>query len=71
MELSQALKRFRKEYKVTQKQAAQACGVTERNYQDYEYGKVAPSALALISLADYYDISLDYLAGRSDNAKRK
>lgn len=33
MELSIALKRFRKELKITQKQAAAAANVSERNYQ--------------------------------------
>ena len=66
MELSVALKRFRKEMKVTQKQASIAANVSERNYQDYEYGKVIPTATVLISLADNFDVSLDYLTGRSD-----
>lgn len=68
MELSTALKRFRKEFKITQKQAAQAANVSERNYQDYEYGKVIPTVTVLISLADYFDVSLDYLVGRTDNS---
>lgn len=67
MELSIALKRFRKEKKITQKQAAIAAGVSERNFQDYEYGKVVPAVTVLISLADIYNVSLDYLVGRSDN----
>ena len=70
MELSTALKRFRKEFKVTQKQAAIAANSSERNYQDYEYGKVVPSATVLIALADYFDVSLDYLCGRSDDPTR-
>lgn len=70
MDLSCALRRFRKAYKVTQKQAAIASGVTERNYQDYEYGKVVPSAMVLIALADYFDVSLDYLVGRSNDPAR-
>ena len=70
IELASALKRFRKTYKITQKLAASAAGVTERNYQDYEYGKVIPTALVLIALADYFDVSLDYLCGRSDDPKR-
>ncbi len=65
--LPSALKRFRKEFKVTQKQAASAANVAERVYQSYEYGKVVPTATVLIALADYFDVSLDYLVGRSDN----
>ncbi len=49
-----------------QKQAAAAANISERNYQDYEYGKCYPTALGLVFLADYFDVSLDYLMGRSD-----
>lgn len=69
MTIAEAFKRFRKEFKVTQKQAALAAEVTERNYQSYEYGQSVPSATVLIALADYYGVSLDYLVGRSDNPK--
>ena len=71
MTLADALKRFRKERKVTQKQAAEIAGVAERVYQSYEYGKVAPTAPVLIALADYFDVSLDYLVGRSDDPARR
>lgn len=71
MQLSDALKRFRKEYKLTQKAAAETAGVAERVYQSYEYGKVVPTATVLIALADYYDISLDYLVGRSDDPQHR
>lgn len=69
IELSTALKQFRKEFKVTQKQAALAAEVSERVYQAYEYGKVIPTATTLISLANYFDVSIDYLVGRTDNPK--
>lgn len=67
MKLNEALKRCRKFRKVTQKQAAQSAGVTESMYQFYEYGKNDPTAKVLIALADFYEVSLDYLVGRSDN----
>ncbi len=71
MLLPDALKRFRKEYKVTQKHAAEISGVAERVFQSYEYGKVVPTVTVLISLADFFDVSLDYLVGRSDDPARK
>ena len=71
MSLPDALKRFRKLRKVTQKQAASAAGVAERVYQSYEYGKVVPAVTVLISLADYFDVSLDFLVGRSDDPERR
>ena len=71
MSLSEALRRFRKSVKITQKQAAEIDGVAERVYQSYEYGKVIPAATVLIAIADYFDVSLDYLCGRSDDPARR
>ena len=71
MSLSEALRRFRKSVKITQKQAAEIAGVDERVYQSYEYGKVIPAATVLIAIADYFDVSLDYLCGRSDDPARR
>jgi len=53
----------------TQLQVAQAIGITERNYQYYEAGKREPSMSNLIALADFFDVTLDYLVGRSDKPK--
>lgn len=71
MSLSEALRRFRKSVKITQEQAAEVAGVAERVYQSYEYGKVIPAATVLIAIADYFDVSLDYLCGRSDDPARR
>lgn len=65
------LRTIRKSHKATQKQVAVAVGVTERNYQDWEYGNTKPGFDALIALADYFDVSLDYLVGRSDDPTRR
>lgn len=70
-ELSAQFKKIRTEKGLTQKQVADGIGITEQAYQRYEYGKTVPSALVLISLADFFDISLDYLVGRSDDPARK
>ena len=64
------LKSIRKEKKNTQKQVAQAINITERNYQNYELNEKKPGFDNLIALADYFDVSLDYLVGRSDDPKR-
>ena len=64
------LKDLRKNNNVTQKQLAFDISLSERNYQSLEYGNVKPSYETLIKLADYFDVSLDYLVGRSDDPKR-
>ncbi len=70
IDLAAQFKKVRQSQKLTQKQVADGIGVTEQAYQRYEYGKVVPSALVLIALADFFDVSLDYLVGRSDDPAR-
>ncbi len=38
-------------------------------YCNYEQGKREPTASVLERMADYYDVSVDYLLGRSDSRK--
>lgn len=64
-DLGARFKLVRKEKKLTQKQVADGIGVPERQYQYYEYGKNTPSALLLCALADYFNVPLDFLTGRS------
>lgn len=67
MTLSDGLRRFRKEFKLTQKQIASSIDVAESLYQRYEYGKVVPSANVLIDISNNFNVSIDYLVGRTDN----
>lgn len=67
MTLSDGLRRFRKEFKLTQKQIAASIDVAESLYQRYEYGKVVPSATVLMDISNKFNVSLDYLVGRTDN----
>jgi len=64
------LKLMRKQGKLTQVEMSVILGCTERHYQNYEYNKATPDFKGLIALADYFDVSIDYLVGRSDNPKR-
>jgi transcriptional regulator with XRE-family HTH domain len=66
---SERLKRLREEKNNTQAQMAKLIDKTLRHYQDIEYGKVNVSMTILIALADYFDVSMDYLAGRTDNSE--
>lgn len=66
MTYAEALKRFRREYNLTQKQVADTAKLFPQGYQVYEYGR-EPSVSLLCKLADTYDVSLDYLTGRTDN----
>lgn len=67
---SQRLKTLRKGKKLKQSEVAALLNVTVRHYQEIEYGKIDIPTSKLIILADYFDVSLDYLVGRSDDPTR-
>ena len=50
----------------TQEQTAKATGMTLRHYQRFEAGDSLPGFDNLCALADHFEVSLDYLAGRTD-----
>jgi len=60
------LKELRQSHNKTLKQMGEILGITQRNYQRYETGEVDPPLSRAIALADYFNVSLDYLVGRSD-----
>ena len=64
---SEQLKLCRTKMNTTQKELAKQIGLSERAYQHYESDTREPTLSNLIALADYFDVSLDYLVGRSDN----
>ena len=58
------LRAIRRESGETQAQVAGA--IATRYYQKLESGENLPGAELLIALADHFEVSLDYLMGRSD-----
>lgn len=58
---------LRKKGKYTQADLAAVLGVNYRTYAHYEKGDRDMSPEVLIKLADFYQVSIDYLLGRTDN----
>lgn len=58
------LKALRKEHKLSQTEIAKILNIVQATYNGYETGKYEPSIETLCKLADYYNVSLDYLVGR-------
>lgn len=71
MSFSERLREIRISLNLTQKQVYDAVGMSAIGYQRYEYGDREPAFQNLIALADYFDVSLDYLVGRSDDPARR
>lgn len=61
------LKSLRQSKNLTQKQLATEINASERGIQNYEAGVRKPTYDILIALADYFDVSIDYLVGRTDD----
>ena len=68
MTVAESLRRFRKEFHLTQKDIADVLEVTPQAYQVYEV-KVKPSAEVIVKIADAFNVSADYLLGRCDSPK--
>lgn len=59
------LRELRKNHGLTMKQFGAAMGVAESTVSLYESGKRSPDPQTLIRIADYFDVSIDYLCGRT------
>ena len=66
MEFGKLLAKLRKEKGVLQKEVANHLNVTVATISNYEKGVHMPDLNTLIMLADYFDVSTDYLLQRTD-----
>jgi len=65
MAFYQRLKDLKDDASLTQREAADLIGVSMNHYGKYERGETDIPFEKAIILADYYDVTLDYIAGRS------
>lgn len=63
---SERLIKLRKEKRLSQIALAKEIGISSRAYQEYEYEKSEPGMGNLVKIADIFNVSLDYLTGRTD-----
>ena len=64
--LAERLKTLREGRRIYQKEMAELLGLSLRGYQCYETDESEPKLAALIALDDFYQVSIDYLVGRTD-----
>ena len=65
IEFNRIITLLRKERGITQKQAAQDLGISQAQLSHYEKGIRECGLAFVVQVADYYDVSCDYLLGRS------
>ncbi|MBO5340454.1 MAG: helix-turn-helix transcriptional regulator [Oscillospiraceae bacterium] len=63
---NERLKSLRKERNLTQEEVGQQINVSRYAVLLYEKGTSCPEMKGLIGLADYFNVSIDYLVGRTD-----
>lgn len=68
--MHERLTRLRKEKKLTQEQLAKNVGITRSALSQYEIGTRSPDYEIVRRIAEYFDVSIDYLVGRTADPKR-
>lgn len=62
---------LRRDQRLTLLQLGEVLGLTKAAVGNLEHGRKKPSIDIACALADYFDVSLDYLVGRSDDPMRR
>ncbi len=65
-EFANRLRRLREQERRSRKVLSELCGLPHDAIRKYERGEVKPNMDALISLADHFEVSLDYLTCRKN-----
>ncbi len=65
------IRALREDHDKKQTELAEYLGIQQNTYSDYETGKITVPIDALIKLADYYQVTLDYLVGREVPKKNR
>lgn len=64
------IRNLREDHDKTQREMADYLNIKQTTYSKYELGKINVPIEMLIKIADYYDVSLDYLVGRKRKHKK-
>lgn len=67
--IGKRLKLLRTNLKLTQQQLADKCNIYQSTYNHYETGYSLIKIIPIYSICKTYNISMDYLVGRSNNTK--
>lgn len=62
------IRELREKTGLRQIDVANVTGIDQKTLSNYETGKTNPDSYALIRLADFFNVSIDYLVGRIDDA---
>lgn len=66
---TERIRALREDNDKTQAQIAQMLNIGQKTYSDYELGKTRIPVDSLIFLAEFYNVSMDYICGVSDSRR--
>ena len=66
---NERMKDLREDKDLSQQQFAKLMGLSDVTIQSYEYGKSEPKVSTLITMAQLYGTSIDYIVGLTDEKK--
>lgn len=69
--IGKKLKELRDELKITQTMLAEECGISQSTYSSYERGEYLINTLTIYAICKKYNISMDYIVGRSNKRNIK
>lgn len=69
--VGERLRTLREGMKLSQSRLAKMIGTTQASINRYETATSAPPQKTLLWYADYFDVSLDYIFGRTDKPQGK
>ncbi|SDF70127.1 Helix-turn-helix [Fontibacillus panacisegetis] len=61
---------MREDRDLTQQQLADHLNISQATYSRYESGNLDVPSTVLIKLSEFYDVSIDYILGQTNNSKR-
>ncbi len=70
MRYAERIRALREDRDLTQTFVADLLHVGQKTYSDYELGKTRIPLDSVILLAEYYDVSMDYICGVSNERRR-
>ncbi|MCG8498932.1 MAG: helix-turn-helix domain-containing protein [Firmicutes bacterium] len=67
MKFGRILKQLREQKELTQEQLGKIINLSKANISKYELGRLEPNMETLNQIATFFNVSIDYLLGRTDH----
>lgn len=65
-DFSVRLRKLREKRRMSRRTLGELCGLSKNRIGRYERGEQEPSLRAMVDIADFFEVSLDYLSGRQN-----